>query len=28
VIIILSRIYKLLQLHFSKPNTYAVRQQP
>jgi hypothetical protein len=28
VIIILLRIYKLLQLHFSKLNSYAVRQQP
>jgi Protein of unknown function (DUF2752). len=27
VIIILYRIYKLLQLHFSKLNSYAVRQQ-
>jgi hypothetical protein len=25
VIIILLRIYKLLQLHFSKPNSYAIR---
>ena len=27
VVIILSRIYKLLQLHFSKLNSYAVREQ-